>query len=71
MVRLKALIKIIYTVESTFQFQYGAIEGQRKSSSLLSLKLFQFQYGAIEGRNIWVYLPDLFLFQFQYGAIEG
>ncbi len=32
-----------------FQFQYGAIEGQRRGQQCDLLRQFQFQYGAIEG----------------------
>ena len=52
MVRLKEVSpKTIPCLVSEFQFQYGAIEGERFFIAELFPIPFQFQYGAIEGKR--------------------
>ncbi len=55
----------------SFQFQYGAIEGDGVVGGWYNYKEFQFQYGAIEGETFHLLQCVDSIFQFQYGAIEG
>ena len=62
---------LVWSDETKFQFQYGAIKRISDETRLQLMTLFQFQYGAIKStlRNRSGFnLPQ---FQFQYGAIKS
>ena len=58
-------------ITKTFQFLYGAINGQNRPLASGTISLFQFLYGAINGCAWGVVAPPVAKFQFLYGAING
>ena len=56
---------------TSFQFQDGAIRGEKKLETLRTYSTFQFQDGAIRGCVVRVQRCVKHWFQFQDGAIRG
>ncbi len=72
MVRLKGSLLKNSLLLKMFQFQYGAIKGNKSDNTIIATYKFQFQYGAIKGtRTRTVKSKSRQRFQFQYGAIKG